>query len=59
MRVRYGCRHIAVLLRREGWVVNEKRVYRLNRDLGLQLRSETPTRSVKAALRADRTAPSR
>ena len=28
-RVRYGYRRIHVLLRREGWVVNAKRVYRL------------------------------
>ncbi len=28
-RVRYGYRRIHVLLRREGWDVNAKRVYRL------------------------------
>lgn len=37
-RVRYGYRRIHVLLRREGWPVNAKRVYRLYRELGLQLR---------------------
>ena len=58
-RVRYGYRRLAVLLRREGWAVNEKRVHRLYRELGLQLRSKTPKRRVKAALRADRTPPSR
>jgi len=30
-RVRYGYRRIHVLLRREGWVINGKRVYRLTR----------------------------
>ncbi len=28
-RVRYGYRRIHVLLRREGWTINAKRVYRL------------------------------
>lgn len=28
-RVRYGYQRVHVLLRREGWVVNHKRVYRL------------------------------
>ena len=37
-RVRYGYRRIHVLLRREGWRVNHKRVYRCYRELGLQLR---------------------
>jgi putative transposase len=49
--VRYGYRRIHVLLRREGWPVNAKRVYRLYRDLGLQLRNKTPKRRVKAKLR--------
>jgi putative transposase len=43
-----------VLLRREGWRVNAKRVYRLYRDIGLQLRNKTPKRRVKAKLREDR-----
>jgi putative transposase len=54
-RVRYGYRRIHVLLRREGWMVNAKRVYRLYREMGLQLRNKTPKRRVKAKLRADRT----
>ena len=53
-RVRYGYRRIHVLLRREGWRVNGKRVYRLYRELGLQLRNKTPKRRVKAKLRDDR-----
>jgi putative transposase len=53
-RVRYGYRRIHVLLRREGWQVNPKRVYRLYRELGLQLRHKTPRRRVKAKLREGR-----
>ena len=59
VRVRYGYRRIHVLLVREGWPVNWKRVRRLYREMSLQLRSKTPKRRVKAALRADRTPPSR
>ena len=32
IRVRYGYRRLTVLLRREGWAVNAKRVYRLYRE---------------------------
>ncbi len=38
VRVRYGYRRIHILLRREGWKVNAKRVYRLYREEGLSLR---------------------
>lgn len=58
-RVRFGYRRVHALLRREGWAVNRKRVYRLYREESLQLRNKTPKRRVKAALRADRTPPSR
>ena len=53
-RVRYGYRRIHVLLRREGWPVNRKRVYRRYREEGLQLRNKTPKRKVSAKLRDDR-----
>jgi putative transposase len=53
-RVRYGYRRIHVLLRREGWLVNVKRVCRLYREQGLQLRSKSPKRRVKAKLREGR-----
>ena len=53
-RVRYGYRRIHVLLRREGWSVNAKRVWRLYREEGLQLRNKSPKRRVKAKLRDDR-----
>ncbi len=37
-RVRYGYRRLHVLLQREGWKVNHKRVYRLYREEGLGIR---------------------
>ena len=37
-RIRFGYRRLTVLLRREGWWVNTKRVYRLYREEGLELR---------------------
>jgi putative transposase len=37
VRVRYGYRRIHVLLQREGWLINHKRVYRLYREEGLHL----------------------
>lgn len=40
----YGYRRIHVLLQREGWKVNVKRVYRIYKEEGLQLRSKTPKR---------------
>ena len=58
-RVRYGYRRVHVLLRREGWLINEKRTRRVYNEIGMQLRNKTPKRRVKAALRADRTPPSR
>ena len=57
-RVRFGYRRIYVLLCREGWRVNEKRIYRLYREERLQLRKKTPRRRVKAAPRDDRAPPS-
>jgi transposase InsO family protein len=41
-RTRYGYFRIYILLRREGWIVNHKRVYRLYRDDGLSLRLKKP-----------------
>lgn len=57
-RVRYGYWRIYTLLRREGWVVNHKRVYRLYKLEGLNLRSKRPRRNRAAAHRLDRVAPS-
>jgi len=43
-RVRYGYRRLTVLLRREGRAVNAKRVYRLYREEGLQVRRTKRTK---------------
>ena len=56
-RSRYGYRRVHTLLRREGWEVNAKRVYRLYCEEGLQLRNKTPKRKVSAKLREDRCPP--
>jgi putative transposase len=40
IHVRYGYRRLTVLLRREGWQVNAKRVYRLYRDEQLIVRTK-------------------
>lgn len=56
-RVRYGYRRIHVLLRREGWFVNCKRVYRLYREMGLSLRLKRPKRHKSAAHRQMRLEP--
>ncbi|GAB5511083.1 MAG: hypothetical protein Rhims3KO_24840 [Hyphomicrobiales bacterium] len=53
-RVRFGYRRVHVMLQREGWTVNQKRIRRLYNELGLQLRNKTPKRRVKAKLRHDR-----
>lgn len=43
-----------MLLKREGWQVNAKRVYRLYKEEGLTLRNKAPKRKVSAKLREDR-----
>jgi putative transposase len=53
-RVRYGFRRIFTLLRREGWKDNHKRVYRLYKLEGLNLRSKRPRRSRAGAHRIDK-----
>src|SRR3984893_2482772 len=44
-RIRYGYRRLTVLLRREGWRVNTKRVYRLYREEALQVRTKKRVKS--------------
>ncbi len=44
-----------MLLKRDGWLVNPKRIYRLYKEMELQLRNKIPKRRVKAKLRIDRT----
>jgi hypothetical protein len=38
--VRYGYRRLTVLLKREGWEVNAKRIYRLYTEEGLIVRTQ-------------------
>jgi putative transposase len=40
VRVRFGYRRLTVLLKREGWRVNAKRIYRLHGDEGLTVRTK-------------------
>jgi len=42
--IAYGSRRLHVLLRREGWPINYKRVYRLYLEEGLTLRRRKPRR---------------
>ncbi len=45
-RVRYGYRRLHVLLLREGWQINHKRVYRLYNQEGLSIRLKTKKKRV-------------
>ncbi len=53
-RVRFGYRRVHVLFTREGWAINMKKIYRVFRELVMQLRNKSPKRRVKAKLRDDR-----
>jgi putative transposase len=48
VRVRYGYRRLHVLLQREGWRVNHKRVYRLYRLEGLSVRAKVRKKRTSA-----------
>ena len=50
-RVHYGYRRVHVMLRREGWQDNVKRVYRLYQEQGLSLRMKRPKCNKSARLR--------
>jgi putative transposase len=54
VRVRYGYRRLHVLLVREGWEINHKRVLRIYREEGLNLRVKRPRRRVSAKNREER-----
>ncbi len=56
-RVRYGYRKILTLLRREGWKVGKKLVYRLYREEGLTLRYKPSRRRRVATNRRERFRP--
>ena len=53
-RVSYGYRRLHVLLQREGWAVNHKRVYRLYSLEGLMLRTKKPKGHVSCQRRTER-----
>ncbi len=55
-RIAYGYRRLHVLLRREGWQINHKRVYRLYRMEGLSIRKKIPRRRVACVKREIRPA---
>ncbi len=50
-RVHYGCERVFVMLRREGWRDNHKRIHRIYKEEGLSLRHCRPRRSRSARRR--------
>jgi putative transposase len=48
-RPRFGYRRLHVLLQREGWEINRKRVYRVYRELGLAVRRKKRKRVAQAS----------
>ncbi|TFB09410.1 hypothetical protein E3V36_06840 [Candidatus Marinimicrobia bacterium MT.SAG.2] len=56
-RVSYGYRRLHILLRREGWMVNHKRIYRLYVEEGLTLKRRKPKRHKAYAARHIRVEP--
>jgi putative transposase len=54
VRIRYGYKRIHVLLKREGWHVNHKRVYRIYCEAGLNLRVKTRKKRSRVAARVIR-----
>jgi putative transposase len=48
-RVRFGYRRLTVLLRREGWLVNAKRIYRLYTEDGLAVRTKVRKKIARRA----------
>jgi len=55
-RIRYCYRRLYVLLRREGWSTNHKRIYRLYYEEGLSIRTKTPRRRRSCRYRVGRPA---
>jgi putative transposase len=54
VRVRYGYKRIHVLLQREGWHINHKRVYRLYCEEGLNLGKKRPKKRTSENFRVSR-----
>jgi putative transposase len=59
VRVSYGYKRLHTLLRREGWRVNHKRIYRLYGEEALELRRRRPRRRKSAVARGPRLVPGR
>lgn len=57
VRVRAGYKQLHVFLRREGWPVNHKRVYRLYTEEGLTVKRRRPKRHRSAVIRKERSMP--
>lgn len=57
VRVSYGYKRLHILLRREGWRVNHKRIYRLYGEEALELRRRRPRRRKSAVARGPRLVP--
>lgn len=53
VRAMYGYRRIYTLLKREGWKINRKRVYRIYRHEDLQMRVKSPRRRVSIKTRRE------
>ena len=56
-RVHYGYRRIHIMLQREGYTINHKRVYRIYNEQLLQMRTKKPRRRVQEKPRKDRVIP--
>lgn len=54
-RVRYGYKRIHILLLREGWKINHKRVYRIYKEEGLNLRNKSKRKKISAPRVPDKT----
>ena len=49
-RVRYGYRRVHVLLRRDGWRINQKKTRRIYRELGRHVGSQRRSGLIKSSL---------
>lgn len=59
VRVRYGYKRIHILLKREGWQINHKRVHRLYCLEGLNLRAKGKKKRIRSMQRPERLAATR